>query len=171
MCRSLQANQRVAALKQQRPPPIPLENTISDEEPVAIDDFWRVQKSGDIMRRCTLRGTALLLRAILLDAKDQVLPTTHFSSCESILLTASRVLDGDNVFDGDSQSNPTAKIKLSREKLTRDVYNEAVASVTDEDAHHAQLLAVLTNAVPFLDLFCAEKKGIMILKFNGPEKK
>jgi hypothetical protein len=142
---------------------------------------------GEMVRRLVLRGTALRLTAALQRGDGA-------AAWEHILLTATCMPsegedeaggrqgekgEGEGEGEGEKgppQSMPAAEVKVSRDRLlASEVYSRPAAlappadtTTTSTSEEEVEILTLLTNMVPFLDLFFAEKKGIMILKFNGP---
>ena len=178
MYRKFRARRIVTKKRLARPLPAPALGEVEDAEPLDItDDFWRIHKSNKIIRTCTIKGTALYLIAELYGEGNVPLEPSS-GEWEYILLTAEIAPDGERRAYP-SESAKFASVKLTRSQLLHKLYSRpavlAPGIICRNDTPDILadnllfLLTILTNVMPFLDLFFAAKKGIMIVKFNGPE--
>lgn len=183
MFRSFKARLCVLEMRRSRPPPVAMDNT-----PPIIDECWRIDTNTNrISRTCVLRGTALVLKAELLDDSDSpIKPSSDF--WQYILIKATV---GNDPGEGEEvKENPgrEASLKLSKQRLSSTEYHSStnIAPVHIDELKDSiytvdgpmndkgidninNILTILTHIMPHLDLFYAVKKGVMILKFNGPE--
>ena len=133
-----------------------------------IDEYWRFFSDGCISRRCTLRGTDLILKTQLFTDQGLVAEPAD-SDWSKLSLVATLVGDIDEV-----NSSSTARVEIPRSKLSNssfiqpsDLAPEYIVDSLEDNA--LKLLTLLSNMYPFLDLFYSGgSKKVMILKFNSP---
>lgn len=138
--------------------------------PAESDDIWRALTDKEMVRIGELRGTSLMFKATVLDSNNEPIPPCESLGAWKFIKLSAMCL---NTEKGQFPAIPTTELKLSKDRLSNGIYRDYVSfppEYSQKSFGELDILTILTNIMPHLDLFYAGKKGIMILKFNGPQE-